>query len=92
MNYNEIIKELHSLSNPDDVKGMASFGINSQKVYGVIMPEQRRIARNAGTEHLMAKQPLSTGYQETMILACMIEDPIVVTEDQMDAWALKSDT
>lgn len=34
MEYKEIIRELESLSNPDDVEGMARFGINPQKVFG----------------------------------------------------------
>ena len=92
MEYKEIIMELESLSNPDDVEGMARFGINPQKVFGVRMPELRRIAKDTGKDHVLASKLWEAGYQETMILACMIEDPEAVNEEQMDAWALKFDT
>lgn len=92
MQYEEIIKELESLSDPDDVEGMARFGINPQKVFGVRMPVLRQIARKAGKDHLLAQELWEADYQETMILACMIEDPKAVTEEQMNAWALEFDT
>jgi 3-methyladenine DNA glycosylase AlkD len=92
MDYNDIMNELERLSNPEDVEGMARFGISSQKVYGVRMPNLRQIAKKAGKDHFLAEKLWAAGYQETMILACMIEDPKIVTEEQMDAWALDFDT
>ncbi|HHT19060.1 MAG: DNA alkylation repair protein [Euryarchaeota archaeon] len=92
MEYKEIIQELESLSNSDDIEGMARFGINPQKVFGVRMPELRRIAKKASNDHGLASQLWQAGYQESMILACMIEDPKAVTEEQMDDWVLKFDT
>ena len=88
MEYEDIIPELESLSNPEDVKGMARFGINSKKVYGVRMPELRRIAKNAGKNHELAEKLWDSGYNETKILASLIEDPKKVTEDQMDKWVI----
>jgi 3-methyladenine DNA glycosylase AlkD len=92
MQFEEIIKELESLSNPDDVQGMARFGIDPEKVYGVRIPVLRRIAKDTGKDHLLAQKLWDAGYQETMILACMIEDPKLITEEQIDNWALKFDT
>ncbi|MDD3753957.1 MAG: DNA alkylation repair protein [Methanobacterium sp.] len=92
MEYKEIMLELESLSNSDDVEGMARFGINPQKVFGVRMPELRRIAKETGVDHGLASNLWQAGYQESMILACMIEDPKSVTEEQMDNWVLKFDT
>ncbi|NYB51526.1 MAG: DNA alkylation repair protein [Methanobacteriaceae archaeon] len=92
MKFEEIIKELEFLSNPEDVKGMARFGIRPQDAYGVRIPDLRRIAKKAGKDHFLARQLWDAGYQETMILACMIEDPKRITEEQMDNWALKFDT
>ena len=51
MKFDEIIKELEDLSNPEDVEGMARFGINPKKVYGVRIPELRRISKKAGKDH-----------------------------------------
>jgi len=91
MNYDEIIQELESLSNPDDVEGMARFGINPQKTYAVRIPELRKIAKKAGKNHQLASQLWEAGYRETRILACMIEDPKKVTSQQLDLWAAEFD-
>jgi 3-methyladenine DNA glycosylase AlkD len=86
MTLEEIIKELECLSNPEDVEGMARFGINPQKVYGVRIPDLRRIRKKAGMNHTLAEKLWEFGYHETRILACMIEDPSKVTETQMENW------
>jgi 3-methyladenine DNA glycosylase AlkD len=88
MEYEDIIQELDLLSNPEDVKGMMRFGINSKKVYGVRIPELRRIAKEAGKNHELAAKLWDAGYNETKILASLIEDPKKVTEDQMDKWVI----
>lgn len=86
MKYSEIIQELESLSSPEDVEGMARFGINPQKTYAVRIPELRRIARAMGKNHQLALQLWEEGYRETRILACMVEDPHKITSEQMDRW------
>lgn len=89
MKLENIIKELKSLSNPEDVEGMARFGIKTSKAYGVRMPELTRIARETGKDHELAQDLWRHGYTETRILAAMIDDPKKVTEEQMDRWALE---
>jgi 3-methyladenine DNA glycosylase AlkD len=86
MQFEEIITELESLSNLEDVEGRARFGINHTKTYGVRMPELRRIAKTAGKDHELAEKLWNAGYGETKILAGLIEDPKMVTEDQMENW------
>ena len=86
MEFGKIIKELESLSNPEDVEGMARFGINSKKAYGVRMPEVRRIARESGKNHELAQKLWKHGYIETRIMASIIEDPKLVSEEQMENW------
>jgi len=56
MKFREIIGELKSLSNPEDIEGMARFGINSKKAYGVRMPELRLMARKTGKNHELAEK------------------------------------
>ncbi len=92
MIFEEIIKELESLSSPEDVEGMARFGINPKKVYGVRIPELRRIAKKAGKDHVLAKELWNFAYHETRILATMIDDPAEVSEEQMERWAMDFDT
>lgn len=92
MEFEDIILKLESLSNPEDIAGMARFGIKANKAYGVRMPELTRIARESGKNHELARELWSHGYTETRILACMIDDPKVVKEDQMERWVLEFDS
>jgi len=92
MDFEEIVNELEELSNPEDVEGMARFGINQMKRYGVRMPELRRIAKNTGKNHELAEKLWNAGYGETRILASLIDDPEKVTEAQMEKWVLDFDS
>jgi len=92
MDFEDIIKKLESLSNPEDVEGRARFGIHSKMAYGVRMPELRRMARETGKNHELAEKLWKYGYSETRIMASMIDDPQLVTEDQMDKWAVEFDS
>ena len=56
MQYEEIVRELESSSNPEDVAGMARFGINPQKVFGVRIPVLRKIAKDTGKDHFLAQK------------------------------------
>ena len=91
MEFEEIIKELESLSSPEDVKGMVRFGITPEKTYAVRIPELRRIAKATGKDHQLAIKLWEADYRETKILACMIEDPKTLTEEQMDKWVSEFD-
>ncbi|OPY28191.1 MAG: DNA alkylation repair enzyme [Methanobacterium sp. PtaU1.Bin242] len=91
MKFEDIIKELESLSCPEDVEGMARFGITPEKTYAVRIPELRRIAKVAGKNHQLALELWEADYRETRILACMIEDPKTMTEEQMNKWASEFD-
>lgn len=92
MKFEQIIAELESLANPEDVEGRARFGINSSKAYGVRMPELRRISKKAGKNHELAEKLWKHGYSETKIMASMIEDPKLVTEEQMEKWVIEFDS
>ncbi len=92
MEFEDLIKELESLSNPEDLEGMARFGIRPKKAYGVKMPELRRIARKTGKDHELAAKLWEYGYSETRILASIIDDPGQVNEGQMERWANEFDS
>jgi 3-methyladenine DNA glycosylase AlkD len=88
----EIIGKLRSLSDPKAVVGMARFGINPKNTFGVSVPHIRSIAKEVGRNHLLAQQLWSSGIHEARILASMIDDPKMVTEDQMEKWATGFDS
>lgn len=84
--YEGIIRKLEELRDPEAIEGMASFWITPEKCYGVSIPELRKLAKDAGKDHKLARMLWDTGYRETMILASMVDDPKQVTEKQMEEW------
>ena len=90
-NFNDIIEKLKSVSNPDAVGGMARFGIIPENTFGVSIPNLRKIAKETKKNHALAQQLWESGFRETMILASMIDEPEMVTEEQMEKWVLDFD-
>ncbi len=90
-NFDDIIEKLKSVSNPDAVGGMARFGITPENTFGVSIPNLRKIAKETKKNHALAQQLWESGFRETMILASMIDEPEMVTEEQMEKWVLDFD-
>ena len=87
MQYEQVMRRLKSLANPEAAAGMARFGINPHSTYGISIPNLRAIARDVGKDHLLAQQLWSSGIHEARILASMVDRPLELTEEQMDSWA-----
>ncbi len=86
MQYEEILKQLKSLSNPEALSGMARYGITPENAYGVSIPNLRKIAKEIGINHDLALKLWASNIRETMILASLIDDSRMVTEEQMERW------
>ncbi len=82
-----ILVELKSLGSEEGPAGMARFGINTAKAFGVSMAEARPLARKYKRRHDLAAHLWASGIHEARILAALIDDPKLVTRKQMDAWA-----
>jgi 3-methyladenine DNA glycosylase AlkD len=84
----DILADLRSRANERDREGMARFGIRGSNVLGgTSLPELRRMAKAAGTDHRLALELWRSGVHEARILASMVDDPARVTERQMESWA-----
>ena len=92
MQYKEIVSKLKNLANPENVAGMARFGINPDNTLGVPVTEIRQIARQIGRDHRLALELWASGIHEARILACIIDDHKRVTERQMDDWVADFDS
>lgn len=90
-NFNDIIEKLKSVSNPDSVVGMAKFGITPENTFGVSIPNLRGIVKETEKNHVLAQQLWEFGFRETMILASMVDEPEMVTQEQMEEWVLDFD-
>ncbi len=92
MQMEEIIDTMRGLANPENVKGMARFGISSENTLGISMPEVRNIAKIIKKDHSLALQLWDSGIHEARILAALIAEPKLVTEQMMDKWVSDFDS
>ncbi len=88
----EVIDRLHSIGDPARLDGMARYAIVTEHAYGVSIPQLRALAKEIGTDHLLAASLWDSGIHEARILASMIADPALVTEAQMDRWVAGFDS
>ncbi|MEW6041478.1 MAG: DNA alkylation repair protein, partial [Elusimicrobiota bacterium] len=92
MQCDEILKKLKSLSSARAVEGMAKYGITAERAYGVSIPNLRKIAREIGENHNLALELWTSGIHEARILASMIDDPNLISEEQMEYWVKDFDS
>ena len=92
MNYEEVMKKLKSLSNPEAVKGMARYGINPENNLGVSIYKLRPIAKKIGKDHNLALNLWASGIHDARLLACFVDDPSKVTGEQMNSWTKDFDS
>ena len=92
MEYQSIVDELKSLSDPNSLEGMSRYGINVEKALGVSIPKIRLLAKKIGINHELALSLWNIDYHETKFLASMIGDPKLMTSEQMETWVKDFDS
>lgn len=82
----DVLKKLKEKSRPDQLEGMAKYGMVREKRLGVSIPDLRKMAKEIGKDHELSLKLWKTGIQEARIIAAMIDRPEEVTEQQMEEW------
>jgi len=82
----EILNKLKNKAEPNQLKGMAKFGMAVEQRLGVSVPEMRKIAKETGEDHKLALELWKTGIIEARIVAAMIDEHEKLTEKQMEDW------
>ena len=67
------------------------YGIHAEEALGVPMAAMKRIARDLGRDHALAAELWVTGIYEARIVAALVEEPTLVTAEQMDSWCADFD-
>jgi 3-methyladenine DNA glycosylase AlkD len=62
------------------------YGIHTDKAMGVSMAVMQKVAKPLAPDHALAQALWLTGWYEARMLACLIDDPALVTPKQMDRW------
>jgi len=88
----DVLDRLQSKAHPEQLKGMAKYGIKIEKRLGVSVPDMRKLAKELGRDHKLALDLWRTGIAEARIVAGMIGDPDKLTEEQMEEWVKDIDS
>jgi 3-methyladenine DNA glycosylase AlkD len=82
----DVLKKLKTNARPDQIKGMAQFGMAAERRLGVSVPDMRKLAKELGKNHELALKLWETRIPEARILASMIAKHENLTEEQMESW------
>jgi len=82
----DVLDKLQSKARPEQLKGMAKYGMTIEQRLGVSVPDMRELAKEIGREHKLALDLWRTGIVEARIVAGMVDDPAELTEEQMEDW------
>jgi 3-methyladenine DNA glycosylase AlkD len=82
----DVLNSLESKAKPEQLAGMAKYGIATEKRLGISVPEMRKLAKELGRDHELALDLWRTGIAEARIVAGMVGDPAKLTEEQMEEW------
>jgi 3-methyladenine DNA glycosylase AlkD len=84
--FEDVLEKLKKKARPDQLEGMARYGMTVEKRLGVSIPELRLLAKEIGKDHKLSLELWKTGIDEAKILAAMVDDPRKLTEEQMEDW------
>ena len=87
-----VLDRLEALSNPDNVTGMARFGINPHNTLGISVVTLRQIAKEIGRDQTLALELWDSGIHEARLLASFIADPHQMTEALLEDWVKDFDS
>jgi 3-methyladenine DNA glycosylase AlkD len=82
----DVLDKLQSKAKPEQLKGMAKYGMTVEQRLGVSVPDMRKLAKEIGRDHKLALDLWRTGIAEARIVAGMVDDPDKLTEEQMEDW------
>jgi 3-methyladenine DNA glycosylase AlkD len=87
-----LVAELQGLADSENLAGMARYGITTDRALGISIYTLRPIAKRIGKDHALALELWDTGIHEARLLAVFVDDPALVSGDQMELWAAGFDS
>ena len=82
----DVLDKLQSKARPEQLQGMAKYGMAVEQRLGVSVPDMRKLAKEIGRDHKLALDLWRTGIAEAKIVAAMVGEPDKLTEKQMEDW------
>jgi 3-methyladenine DNA glycosylase AlkD len=84
MNLEQTLILLKQKSNTTYLAGMKRFGIDDTYALGIPVPELRKLSKVIKKDHALALALLKTNLHEARLLASMVGDPALFTEEHAD--------
>jgi 3-methyladenine DNA glycosylase AlkD len=84
---NEVMQWLERQGTRRTVEGMARYGIEAERAFGVPMATLLSLSKRLGKDHALSLALWESGWYEARLLAALVGDPERVTRRQMNAWA-----
>lgn len=85
--FKHLLKTITLYKSGEVADNLRQRGIDYRLNWGVSLLDLRRIASEYPPSHLLALKLWNKQWRETMILATLLDEPGMVTEQQMDFWA-----
>jgi 3-methyladenine DNA glycosylase AlkD len=88
----EVLGELERKARPENLAGMARYGLAPANRLAVSMPEIRKLAKRTGRDHRLALGLWRSAVVEARILASLVDEPARVSEAQAERWVRDFDS
>ena len=83
----EILELLRRKGNRKTVAGMARYGIEAKRAFGVPMGQLKALSKRTGKNHALAVELWDSGWYEARLLAALVGEPDKLTRRLMNQWA-----
>jgi 3-methyladenine DNA glycosylase AlkD len=91
MDKDEVLAWLERKGTRRNIEGMARYGIQADRAFGVTMGTLLSLRKQLGKNHELSIALWKSGWYEARLLAALIGDPARVTRRQMNDWAADFD-
>lgn len=82
----EVLGVLERMGSKSGRDGLARYGIQAPKSFGVPMAKIQGLAKELGRDHDLAVALWESGWYDARLLAAYVDEPDKVTAAQMDRW------
>jgi len=86
LEYNEVIDRLEELGDERARKVWARLGMDTKNYFGVNLTKLKKFSREVKRDHDLAQKLWVSKIHDAQLLACYIEEPKKVTQEQVDNW------
>ena len=81
-----VMAELKRIAKPEWVLTMKRVGIAGAQMWGISVPDLRRLGKLVGIDQPLARELWETGVHEARILATLVGNPAVMPARELDGW------